>query len=99
MLLKSVLEAVVRQSGCEQEVAKCLYLLNIWEIYSHVFSIYEKKWYFSTETAKKYIHLNYCVSEKACNNSLHMSTKYGASRTSTFALSLFYFLFYISIIN
>lgn len=99
MLLKSACEAVVRRSGCEQEVAKCLYLLNIWEIYSHLFSIYEKKWYFSTGTAKEYIHLNYGVSEKACNNSRRMSTKYGASRTSNFALSLFYFLFYVSIIN
>lgn len=29
VLLKSVCEAVVRWSGCEQEVASCLYLLNI----------------------------------------------------------------------
>lgn len=59
ILLKSGCEAVVRWSGCEQEAARCLYLPNIWGIYSLVFSIDEEKnGIFSTEAAKKYIHVN-----------------------------------------
>lgn len=39
----------------------------------HFFDILEKMW-FSTETVKKYVHLNYCVSEKVYNNSQPVST-------------------------